>query len=180
MTNRASSMRVCPSSSTGGCDAAAAPAPPPPPAPNGSPASPDAGLSATLRRGRARATVSFGRVAAVRIRLSDATGRPITGATLQVLTREIRTGSEWEVAPAVTTDVGGGARVRLAAGPSRRVRIEYRARAGDDTPAAVARARLLVRAGVTLRIRPRRVAAGRSIRLRGRLLAPPGRAWARS
>ena len=67
MTNRASSMRVCPLSVSRGCDAAPAPAPvpvpapplPPAPAPNGSPASQDARLSATLVRRRARRTVSF-------------------------------------------------------------------------------------------------------------------------
>jgi hypothetical protein len=129
MVNRASSMRVCPASVPSGCNAAAAP-PPPAPAPvaNGSPASPLARLSATLARGRVRREVGFGHGAAVRIRLADEAGRPIAGAALQVLTREVRSGSEW---------------------------------------------RLDVRAGVTLKIRPRHPRAGRTIRLRGRLLAVP-------
>ena len=42
-----------------------------------------------------------------------------------------------------------------------------------DRPAAAARARLAVRAGVRLRIRPRLVRAGHSIQLRGRLRAAP-------
>ena len=170
LVNRASSMRVCPTSAPSGCDAAAAPPPPPPPpAPNGTPASPAARLVAKL----GRRTVAFGHGARVRVGLLDPTGQPIAGATLQVLTREVRAGAEWRVAAGVTTGADGRAQVRLAAGPSRGVRIEYRAHAGDVAPASVAQARLDVRAGVSLRIRPRRVQPGKAIRLRGRLLAAP-------
>jgi hypothetical protein len=174
MNNRGSSMRVCPASAPAGCAGAAAPPPPPPaPVPNGAPASPDARLAATLIRGRSRRTVDFGHAARMRARLTDAGGRPIAGAVLQVLTREARTGSDWRLAPDARTGADGRAVVRLAPGPSRRVRVEYRAVAGAAEPAAVGRARLDVRAGVTLRISPRRVRAGRSIRLRGRLRARP-------
>ena len=164
MTNRASSMRVCPASAPSGCDAPAAP-PPPTPAPvsNGSPASPQARLSATLARGRARRAVRFGRGAAVRVGLTDAAGRPIAAAALQVLTREARTGSEWRLAPGVTTGADGRALVRSPPGPSRRVRLEYRVHAGDAQPVAADEVRLDVRAGVTLKIVPRpSAAAGRS------------------
>ena len=146
LTNRASSMRVCPASAPSGCNAVAAP-PPPPPLPNGSPATRDARLAATLAGGRKRRTVGFGRAAVVHVRLTDAGGRAIAGAALQVFTREQRAGSEWRVAPAITTDAGGSARLRLAPGPSRAIRIEYRALVGDAQPAAAARARLAVRAG---------------------------------
>ena len=174
MTNRASSMRVCPASAPAGCERAAAPPPPPPaPVPNGSPASPDARLAASFARGRARRTVSFGRGAVVRVRLADAGGRPIAAAALQVLTREVRSGADWRVAPEVATGADGRVRIRLAAGPSRQVIVAYRATVGDAQPAAVARTRLNVRAGVTLRVSPRRVRSGRSIRLRGRLRAAP-------
>ena len=172
LVNRASSMRVCPASSPSGCDALPLP-PPPAPVPNGTPASPNARLTAQLERGRARQTVRFGGDATVRIGLVDEAGRPIAGAALQALTREIRSGSEWQLAPALTTDAGGRARLPLAAGSSRRVRLEYRAQAGDGEPAAAAEVRLHVRAGVTLKIRPRRIRGGETIRLRGRLLAAP-------
>jgi hypothetical protein len=172
LTNRASSMRVCPASATSGCDAVTPP-PPPPPVPNGSPASRDARLAATLAGGRTRRTVGFGRAAVVRVRLTAAGGSAIAGAALQVFTREQSAGSEWRVAPGITTGPDGSARLRLAPGPSRRIRVEYRALTGDAQPAAVGRARLAVRAGVTLRIRPRLVRAGHSIRLRGRLRAAP-------
>jgi hypothetical protein len=174
MTNRASSMRVCPSSAPSGCEAAVAP-PPPAPAPisNGNPASPDARLSATFAHGRMRAAVRFGRGSAVRIGLADAAGRPIAAAALQILTREVRAGSEWRLAPSVTTGADGRAVVALAAGPSRRVRIEYRVHTGDARPVVAGEVRLDVRAGVTLQIRPRHPRGGRTIRLRGRLLAAP-------
>jgi hypothetical protein len=174
MVNRASSMRVCPASVPAGCaPAAAPPAPVPAPISNGSPASPTARLSATLAHGRARRAVRFGRGAAVRVGLIDETGRPITAAELQVLTREVRSGSEWRLAPGVTTGADGRALVRLAAGPSRRVRIEYRVHTGDARAVVADEVRLDVRAGVTLKIRPRHLHGGRTIGLRGRLLAAP-------
>ena len=174
MVNRASSMRVCPVSAPRGCDAPAVP-PPPAPAPisNGNPASPAARLFATLAHGRVRRAVRFGRGAVVRVGLTDETGRPIAAAALQVLTREVRSGSEWRVTPGVTTGADGRTLVALATGPSRRVRIEYRVHTGDARPVVAEEVRLDVRAGITLKILPRRLHGGRTIRLRGRLLAAP-------
>jgi hypothetical protein len=174
LKNKASSMRVCPASTPSGCDALATPPPPPPPpVVNGSPASPNARLVATLQRGGTRQTVGFGHGASVQIGITDESGRPIAGAALQVLTREARAGAEWALAPAVATGADGRAVLPLPAGPSRQIRVEYRALAGDAQPAATVRVRLDVRAGVTLRVRPRRLRGGHVIRLRGRLLAAP-------
>ena len=89
----------------------------PVPVSNGSPASPEARLSAGLANGRARRAVRFGRGAAVRVGLADPAGRPISAAALQVLTREVRSGSEWRLAPAVTTGADG--RVLVAWPPGR-------------------------------------------------------------
>jgi hypothetical protein len=169
LVNRASSMRVCPASTPTGCDALPAPPAPPAPVPNGDPASPAARLSAPRRQ----RTVRFGRGAALRVALRDGGGRPIAGAALQVRTREARVGAEWKVAPDIVTGRDGEALARLAAGPSRRVRIAYRAHVGDADAVAVATLRLEVRAGIRLRVRPRRVGAGGVIRLRGRLRAVP-------
>jgi len=175
MNDRASSMRVCPASTPSGCDRpVVAPAPAPPaPAPNGSPASPNARLSATFLRHRSRRTVRFGRGAAVQVVLTGEQLQPIAGAALQVRTREVRSGAEWSVAPAVTTGADGRALVRLAPGPSRRLLVEYRSHIGDERPAAGDVVRLNVRAGVLLRVRPRRVHAGRVIRMSGRLRDAP-------
>jgi hypothetical protein len=172
--NRASSMRVCPAATPTACDALAAP-PPPPPAPvaNGSPASADVRLAATLRRGRLRQTVGFGRGAQVQVGITDASGQPIAGAALQVRTRELSAGAEWALAPDVITGPDGRASLPLGAGPSRQVRVEYRTHAGDAQPVATVHVRLDVRAGLTLRIRPRRLRGGQAMRLRGHLLAAP-------
>ena len=127
LVNRASSMRVCPASTPSGCDAAA------PAAAAGAGSQRHAGQpERTAHRAASSAAapgrrLRFGRGARVRIGLVDEAGRPIAGAALQVLTREIRSGSEWQLAPALTTDAGGRARLPLAAGSSRRVRLEYRA-----------------------------------------------------
>ena len=105
--------------------------------------------------------------------VSDEQGRPIAGAALQVRTRELSIGAEWLLAPDVTTGADGRATLLLEPGPSRRVRLEYRAHVGAAQPAAVDRVRLKVRAGVALKVRPRRLRGGRAIRLSGRLLAAP-------
>ncbi|MET0817917.1 MAG: hypothetical protein ABWZ67_10185 [Solirubrobacteraceae bacterium] len=174
MNDRASSMRVCPASMPSGCDRPAAPPPPPPPVPNGSPASPNARLSAAFARsGRVRRTLPFGRRALVRVAVTDELARPIAAARLQVRTREIRFGAEWLLVPDVTTGADGRALVLLERGPSRRVLVEYRAHAGDEQSAAADTVRLAVRAGVTLRVRPRQLRGGRAIRMRGRLRAAP-------
>ena len=176
MNDRASSMRVCPASTPGGCDRPVVAPPPAPPAPvaNGSPASPNARLSATFRRHGSERTVRFGRGAAVRVVLTGEQGQPIAGAALQVRTREVRSGAEWSVVPAATTGADGRVLVRLAPGPSRRLLVEYRTHVGDERPAAADVVRLDVRAGVSLRVRPQRVHAGRAIRMSGRLRDAPG------
>jgi hypothetical protein len=173
MNDRASSMRVCPASTPSGCDRPAAAPSPPPPVPNGSPASPTARLSASFSGGRARRTVGFRRGAHVRVAVTDELARPIAGAALQVRTRELRSGAEWIVAPDITTAADGRATLLLAAGPSRRVLVEYRAHVADAQPAALDGVRLNVRAGVTLAVRPRRLRGGRVIRISGRVLAAP-------
>ena len=174
MNNRASSMRVCPASAPSRLrragDAASAATR------TGAQRQPGEPGRPPVRIVRPRARTAHGPVRPrrrVRVRLADARGRPIAGAALQVLTREVRTGADWRLAPEATTGADGRGALRLAAGPRGRSCVEYRATIGDAQPAAVARARLNVRAGVTLRVSPRRVRAGRSIRLRGRLRAAP-------
>jgi hypothetical protein len=168
--NRASSMRVCPLSAQSGCAGPAAPPPPPPPpTPNGSPATADARLVAKL----GHREVGFGERTRLRVALTAGDGQPIAGAALQMFTREVRSGSEWKLAPAVTTGADGRLVLSLPAGPSRRIRLEYRVNVGDADAAVARVVRFDVRAGVKLKIRPRHVRAGHSIRLTGRLLAKP-------
>jgi hypothetical protein len=173
LDNRVSSMRVCPASVPSGCDRPAPPVVPPAPVPNGSPASANARLTVGFARRGAARTVRFGRGASVAAALTDELGRPIAGAALQVRVQELRAGADWAVAPDVTTGPDGRVELPLPPGPSRRVRFEYRDVVGAPLPVAADQARLAVRAGVTLSVRPRRVSSGGTIRLRGRLGAAP-------
>jgi hypothetical protein len=117
--------------------------------------------------------VRFGRGAAVQVVLTDEQQQPIAGATMQVRAREVRSGAEWSVLPAVTTGADGRALLRLAPGPSRRLLVEYRAHVGDERPTAANVVRLDVRAGISLRVRPRHVHACQTIRMSGRLRDAP-------
>ncbi|MGI8781597.1 MAG: hypothetical protein ACR2L8_15775 [Solirubrobacteraceae bacterium] len=164
-----------------GVTPAPAPAPPPAPAPapNGSPASANASLHARLSNGKRRMTVGYGRPGTMLARLTDEHQRPITGAQLQVLTRSLRRGARLERGADATTGDDGRVRIAVPRGPSRIVRVEYRARSGDAEPVAAARARFQVRARVRLRARPRHVRAGGSVRftgtVRGRPRSQPGK-----
>ena len=158
LKNKVSSMRVCAAAMPAGCDSRPAlPAPVPAPAavPNGAPSAPGSRLVATPRR----RTVGFGRASVVTVALADGQAQPIPGAVLQVLVRAAHSGAEWVKAPDVNVDARGRALIALPPGPSRRVRVEYRAHAGELQPAALAELRMDVRAGIALSIRPRRVRA---------------------
>jgi len=152
---------------------APAPAPAPPPVPNGSPASADARLHAQFANGKRRATVAYGRHATMVARLTDQHGRPITGARLQVLTRPLLRGGRLELDAEATTGDDGRVQIAVPRGPSRIVRVEYRAISGDPNPVAATRTWFHVRAQVRLRARPRQVRAGGSIRLTGTLRGRP-------
>jgi hypothetical protein len=125
--------------------------------------------------GRSERTVSFGRTRSIAGRLTDAAGHAIGGAQLQVMSRDRRPGARWRSARSTTTSEKGRFRFGPRSGASRVFRFEYRAFTLDDLPAATADATLNVRAGVTLRVRPRNVRAFGQIKLSGRLRGGPGR-----
>jgi len=143
-------------------------------APNGNGASDAAVLKAGFgQRGRrARTTKGFGRAVTLRGRLTDAAGRPIGGAALELSVRTRLAGRTPVALPPATTGANGRFAYRLPRGPSRDVEIRYRAFAGDAVPAATRALRALTRAGVRLRVSRRRVQAGGrvsfAVRLRGR------------
>ena len=141
---------------------------------NGSNASRSGRLRAVFTKGRKqRRTVRAGRRPSVSISLRDAAKRPIGGARIQVRARPLRTGAHSRPAGEVTTGPSGRARLVLPKGTSRELRFEYRTRVDDPSPALRAKVRLGVRPRVTLRVRPRRVGFGGSIRLTGRVLSRP-------
>jgi hypothetical protein len=120
-------------------------------------------------------TVSFGKTRRVVGRLLAPSGAPITGANLTVSTTARYPGARSRQLGMVQTDGKGRFRFRPPRGPSRTLRIDYRAFALDEAPAASADLALRVRAGVVLAIRPRRVGFGGRITFRGRLLGKPRR-----
>jgi hypothetical protein len=142
---------------------------------NGSPASAAATLAATFARNRrARLTVGYGRRASIAGRLTNALGEPIKDAVVQVLDRDLRTGTSYAARGEVTTDAQGRFRLVPAAGTARAIRLEYRMLRSSGAP-VVARAKVLlrVRAGATLTVAPERVRPGGTIRISGRLKGGP-------
>jgi hypothetical protein len=142
-------------------------------APNGANASNGARLSATFSRSRRRLEVAYGKRATIAGRLTDPAGAPIAGATLQVLDRELRAGTQYARVGELTTDAAGRFNFTPGRGPARSIRFEYRSRRLLPAADAVAAAELRVAAGATLAISPRRVRPRGRIRIAGRLRGLP-------
>jgi hypothetical protein len=123
--------------------------------------------------------------------LRNAAGQPVSGADLRLLVRDLKLGSRYIDRGGVTTGADGRFTFRITRGSSRRVRIAYRAYAGDERLAAKSEVTLKTKARITLSA-PRHVnsrgVARFSGRLPGRPLPPrgvtlelqafqPGRGW---
>jgi hypothetical protein len=119
--------------------------------------------------------VGYGASATLRGRLTNVAGDEIVGATVSMESRVARRGSEWRLAGTATTDRRGRFAFRPTIGPTRSLRIAYRAQTLDDQPSAVAKARLQVRAGVRLTVRPKRITSRGRIVFSGALRGGPGR-----
>jgi hypothetical protein len=147
--------------------------------PNGRGASRFVKLAAWLRTRRSArrssAVVPYGSVRTAEGRLTDAAGAPIAGAVLDVVSKVERPGAPDTPLGTVTTGEDGRFSYRLARGASRAVRFEYKAYTLDPAPVSSAAITLGVRAGIGLKLRPRRVRNGRQVRFRGRLRGGPGR-----
>jgi hypothetical protein len=147
--------------------------------PNGRGASRFVKLSAWLRskrdKPRRSAVVRFGKTRFAEGRLTDAAGKPIAGAVLQVTSRVQRPGARGRAIGTVTTSEDGRFAYRIAKGPSRTVRFGYKAYSLDPAPVSTAAVSLGVRAGIRLGLKPRHVRNGQKIRFRGRLKAGPAR-----
>jgi hypothetical protein len=107
--------------------------------------------------------------------LVDAVGTPIAGAQLSVTSRVDRLGARARAVATITTGDDGRFAWRSAPGPSRFIRIGYRAYGSDEHVTASADLKLGVRPAIALAVRPRRVRNGGRIRFTGRLRAGPGR-----
>ena len=141
---------------------------------NGVGASRAAGLKARFEAGvggrRAKEiTLDFGAPVRVNGRLVDASGRPIREARIDLMARPARTGGKWRKEGELTTRADGTFRRLVRPGPSRELRLQYRAFSLDPVPAASASVRVNVRAGVRLAVRPKRTTSRGTIRFRGQL-----------
>jgi hypothetical protein len=117
-------------------------------------------------------TVGFGHGALVRGTLRNAAGQPVAGAQLRLLIRELKLGSHYTDRGAVTTSADGRFSFRITRGASRRVRIAYRAYAGDAALTAKSDITLKTKARITLHV-PRHVRSHGTARFRGSLKGRP-------
>ncbi|WP_157591733.1 carboxypeptidase-like regulatory domain-containing protein [Solirubrobacter soli] len=141
---------------------------------NGAGAEPGAKLTARFASNRRGTLVlGFGKRARITGTLTTAAGAPIANATLQVLDRELRTGTQYRQRLEVTTDADGRFSVLAGKGAARAIRFEYRWRRMLAQPGVARRVELRVQAGATLSVTPRQVGAGGRIRLAGRLRGLP-------
>lgn len=140
---------------------------------NGAGASDRARLSAFFGRGRSSTLrTRYGRSARISGQLLGPGNDPISGASLRVLAAERMQGAQLEDVGTVRTDREGRFTYTLATGPSRLVRIGYRSHDGDAQFADTTDVLVLVRAGVTLGPRPKRLRNGSVATFRGRAAQP--------
>jgi hypothetical protein len=144
-------------------------------APNGHSATTKAQL-AYLSGQHRQITVADGQVATVSGRLTDQTGTPIPGATLDVLSQMIGSSAAFAVLGHTSTDANGVYIFRVPAGPSRVIRTGYRAFANDSGYDATADLTESVTATTSLNVTPKRL-RGRTFTFLGQIHAgdfPPG------
>ena len=127
------------------------------------------------RSGASSAVVPYGSVRTVDGRLTDADGKPIAGAVLDVVSSVDRPGAKDKRVGAVTTRADGRFSYRVARGPSRELRFEYKAYTLDPAPVSRAQVTLGVRAGFRLKLTPRKLRNGQRVVFRGRLKGGPAR-----
>jgi hypothetical protein len=121
------------------------------------------------RRGRSRRTTSFGgRRIVLRGALARG-GQPVIGAVLDVLAQNDVPGGRLHKIGEAHTIVRGHYSIRVAGGPSRLLRVAYRAYSLDSVPAATVDVRQRVHAGVGLHVRRRHVPAGGTGRFTGQV-----------
>jgi hypothetical protein len=137
-------------------------------APNGANTTDAGTITASFTRGRSRLTANFGVKSTVTGRLVNASGAPISGAEVRVLTRDAdRDG--YVDRGAIRTDASGAFAYRASAYANRLLQFAWRARANDPGFAANAYVTMRVRAGATLRANKRTVSLRRKVTLRGTL-----------
>ena len=128
-------------------------------------------LFARLRSGRGHGdslTIPFGAPALVSGRLTRADGAGVAGRELQIVSRP----SRGALAPVLTTTAvsgeRGGFQLRIDAGPSRRIAVDFLGDAGLDA-ATRPSLELRVHSGISLKAAPLALRTGQTVRLSGRV-----------
>ena len=121
--------------------------------------------SGTISRPYARSAIALSG------RLSDAQGHPIAGAVLDVLAQSTGDGAAVVIGHTRTLS-DGSFLARVGAGPSRVLRLGYRAFSGDPSYTAQAQVGETVAAGVHLEVSPRLTASTSTITLSGTVHSP--------
>ena len=106
---------------------------------------------------KSRRTVSYGKKVAIRGRLFNADNEPIGGATVRLLTRDLRGGARPFDRRGLKTRSDGSFRVTVRARACRQLHFGWRARANDARFAANGYLTLRARAAGSLRARPRSI-----------------------
>jgi hypothetical protein len=141
---------------------------------NGANASTRATLTAAWQgHRRATLTTGYGRGARIAGRLTAPGGVAISGALVEARLSRATDGKQLAPIGARTASDGRFTLLVPRSASSCRVRITYRAHAGDSAPAATRALVLRVRAGIALRITPRTSGVGGIIYFRGRLRGGP-------
>ncbi|WP_205697487.1 hypothetical protein [Conexibacter sp. SYSU D00693] len=141
--------------------------------PNGKGATPAAVLSGSHVGTTSRTLhVAYGKKVPLSGKLLAPNGTPIEGARLEVLTQDRIPAAQFVAYTAVQTDANGVWRLTLPAGPSRTVRIAYRARFGDAQFAQTTDLTVLVKAGLQFRLSHKRLRNGKTVRYLGKLTGP--------
>jgi hypothetical protein len=148
--------------------------PSPPGGPNGTNASAQATLTVGWAATRGdRLTSRYGRAQTIVGRLTGPGGVGIDAAQIDVLATADYAGAREAAMASPRTGADGRFSLHLPAGvSSRTLRIDYSDEL-DSPPVVTKTLTLIVRAGVTLRIRPRTASVGRSIHFSGRLRGGP-------
>lgn len=135
---------------------------------NGSGATDGGTLTAHFAGGSHRhKTVGYRERATVTGRLLSSSGGPVSGAVLEVLTRDRRSNAQFVERWTATTNSDGIYRVKVRAAASRLVQVAWASHIHDPSPQVSAYVSLNARAASSLRARPRVVRVGHTLRLRG-------------
>jgi hypothetical protein len=116
-----------------------------------------------------RRTVSYGQRIAIGGRLRNSGGTPVSGAQVEVLTRDLRRGADTIVRHSLTTRSDGSFSYRAPASASRLIQFAWRAHVNDTRYATSAYLTLNTRAAATLHTSTRRPRVGARIAISGRM-----------